>query len=73
MVGALLIFSIVVSSTVAKPMTITCRGWECVERVISEAHTSPNLTRLRVFRGAPPKTMLGEGTAFPPLLDLTFQ
>lgn len=53
--------------------SLTCGSWACVENIMSQAHSSQALTRLRVFDRPRVEHKFGEATVFPPLLDLRFQ
>ncbi len=70
---ALALFGIIVSAPHIQPVTFTCRSWACVEREIAVAHTSPGISRMRVYNGKAPGLLMSGESVFPPLLDLRFQ
>lgn len=72
-IAELVLFGILLSAPKSQPFKMECPSWTCVERVITEAHRSPALSRLRVFQGRAPGVLSSGETIFPPLLDLRFQ
>lgn len=53
--------------------TLRCSDQQCVEIIIEQAYKSPSLRRLKVFDADQFKGTFPLGnTAFPPVLDLTF-
>ncbi len=73
MIFPLALYGLIATAPDTQPFAMLCRSWACVERRIAEGYDSPNLSRLRVFRGKAPGVLMSGETISRPLLDLRFQ
>lgn len=64
-----IILTFVLGAGAAEAHTFECATAMCAWELVDHAEKSPLVSRIRVYRGAPPGLMLGGSSVFPPLLD----